>query len=110
MHRSLFLWTGSIMYEGFFHSGKLPVSIFVQYFSCYTVSHICCFFAVGGGGFLAGGREGVPLSVFSGFLWVTSLSGVTLGLGSGCPGPFGCPVGFVLCSVSGSTVVLEGIV
>ena len=33
-----------------------------------------------------------------------------LGLGSGCSGPFGCPVEFVRRSVSGSTIVLEGIV
>ena len=26
-----------------------------------------------------------------------------LGLGSGCSGPFGCPVGFIWRSVSGST-------
>ena len=33
-----------------------------------------------------------------------------LGLGSGCSGHFGCPVGFVRRSVSGNTIVLEGIV
>ena len=33
-----------------------------------------------------------------------------LGLGSGCSGPCGCSVVFVRRSVSGSTIVLEGIV
>ena len=32
------------------------------------------------------------------------------GFGLGYSGPCGCPVSFVQCSVSGSTIVLEGIV
>ena len=57
--------------------------------------------------------RGVPFSVFSGFLRVASLIGGGLGkldLESGCSGQFVCPVGFVRRSVSGSTIVLEGIV
>ena len=53
--------------------------------------------------------KGVPVSVSPGGLpeW-GHLS--KLGLGSGCSGPFGCPVGFVRRSVSRGTIVLEGIV
>ena len=55
--------------------------------------------------------RGVWLYVFSGILRVASLSGghlSKLGLGAGCSGPFGWPVGFVRRSVSGSTIVLGG--
>ena len=45
-------------------------------FSCYTVSHICCW--GGGAGFLADGWEGGPALSFSGFFRVACLSGVTL--------------------------------
>ena len=66
---SLFLWTGSIPYEVFFHSSKLPVCICSLF---YCVSYLLLLGAV----YLAGGGEGVLFSVFSGFLRGASLSGV----------------------------------
>ena len=72
----------------------------------------CVSYLLLGARFLAGGREGGPALRFSGFFRVASLSGVifgNLGLGSGCSGPFGSPVGFVWGSVSGSTIVPIGI-
>ena len=88
-----------------FHPGSLPV-LFVP---GYTVSHSV---VVGGQGYWPGIGRGVPFSVvvvFPGGLpeW-SHLS--KLGLGSGCSGLCGCPVVFVLRSVSGNTIVLEGIV
>ena len=50
---------------------------------------------------------GVPFSVLLVFFGWGHLS--KLGLGLGCSGPFGCPVGFVRALFSGSTIVLEGI-
>ena len=85
-NRSLFLWISSILYEG------------------YSFRQVACLYLC----FLAGGREGVPLYVLGVFSRWRQLS--KLGLGSGCSGPFGCPVGFVRLSVCGSTIVLEGIV
>ena len=82
----------------------------------YLFPVILCliYVVVWGAALLAGGGEGGPvLSV----LVVFSPGGLPewghlgkLGLGSGCCGPFGCPVCFVRRSVSGSTIVLEGIV
>ena len=73
---------------------------------------LCLISVVVGAGFLTGGGEGGPVLHFSGFPgglpeWDHHNK---LDLGSGCSGPCGCPVGFVQRSVSGSTIVLEGIV
>ena len=105
MPSSLLVWTGDMLYEG----------VLFRQFACSICSRYYCVSYLlllgGGGGVLAGSREGVPFS----FL-VVSPSGlpewgnlIKLCLGSGCSGPCGCPVGFVRCSVSGSTMVLEGI-
>ena len=95
---SLFLWTGSITYEGF-HFDKLPVCI------CFPVI-LYLISVVVGAGFLAVGVEGGShsplLVVFSGGgggglpEW-GHLS--KLGWGLGCSGHFGCLVGFVWRSV-----------
>ena len=69
--RSLFVWTGSISYEGY--SSRLSVFVFIICM-LYCVS----FLLLLGAGLLASGKEGVPLYVFRGFLRVASLSGVTL--------------------------------
>ena len=57
------------------HYGKLLVFYFVQMFS-YVI--LCLISVVGGQGFWPVVGRGVPLSGFSGFLRVASLSGVTL--------------------------------
>ena len=73
MPQSLYLWNGSISYEGF---SFRQVACF--YF-CSIFFLLCC-----GGGVIwpvvgrGGGGGGVPFSVSSGFLRVASLSGVTL--------------------------------
>ena len=54
-----------------FHSGRLPICIFVL---LYCVSYLLFL----GAGFLAGGGEGGPVNRFTGYLWVVSLSGATL--------------------------------
>ena len=65
-----------------------------------------------GAGFPGVGREGGSRSPFGGFL----SGGVpewghlaNLGLGFGCSGPFGSPVGLFGALFPGSTTVLEGI-
>ena len=78
-----------------FHSGKWPVYI------CFGVV-LCLMSVVVGAGFLADG--GGPIFrlyvVFSGGGGLAERGRLSkLGLGSGCSGPFGCPVGFVWRSV-----------
>ena len=85
----------------------MPVFDWLTFY--FHVIQYFCFPVVGGGGVglpIGGGEEG-PAFSYSGFLRVVSLSG-NLGLGSGCSGLHGYPVDFVRCSVSGSTIVLDG--
>ena len=104
MHQFLFAWTGSIFVWVFFIPADCLFCNFIRFSYCYSVFHICCSWGRGAQ-FLAGGGEGAPVLQFSGFLQLNKL-----GLGLGCSGPCGCSVSFVRRSVSGSTIVLEGIV
>ena len=88
-----------------FHSGKLPVCIFVHYFSCSTLFHICCCW----------GQSFRPVVVLC-FQWF-SPGGLpewghlsNLGLGVGFFWSFRMSEGIFRRSVFGSTIVLEGMV
>ena len=77
MPRSLFVWTGSISYEGF-SFWQVACVYFCYMFYLVILCLISAVVGGGGGGFWPMVGRGVLLSVVSGFLRVASLSEVTL--------------------------------
>ena len=98
MSRSLFVWTGSILYESFSFRQAACLYFCLLFVLLFGASYLLLL----GAGFPAGGGEEGPVLCFSGFCPgdLTEWGHLSkLGLSSGCSVPSGCPVGFVLVAL-----------